>query len=90
MKPWVKEGGKERKAKRAQSPKVLWGLELCSFAGLKDKLTNGVLFSLSLAQFDSEMSPQARVCVLHPQLMVQLGGCGTYRSQGLTAETGNS
>lgn len=44
----------------------------------------------AVAQFDSEMSPQARVCVLHPQLMVRLGGCGTYRSRGLTAETGNS
>lgn len=42
LKPWVKKGGKERKEKRTQSPRVLWGLELWSFPGLKDKLTNRV------------------------------------------------
>lgn len=89
MKPWVKKEGKERKEKRTQSPRVLWSLELWSFPGLKDKLTNRVPLLTETITFDSEMSPQARVCVLHPQLMVLLGGCGTYRSQSLTAETGN-
>lgn len=81
--------GRRGKRKELRVQECYGALSFGLFQASKTNWQTEYLFSLRRITFDSEMSPQARVCVLHPQLMVLLGGCGTYRSRSLTAETGN-